>query len=251
METSRFDVIGSSYEKALAKYPNSRRDHIWLLEQSHLQKDSCVLEISGGTGFLTTKILSETTDGKVVVQDVSETVLGINRNKHPNSHHATYLVEKDMTFPTLKNEEFDSVIGLGGFHHIEDQVSFAQSMHRILKPGGRVCLGDFEDNSSMQKYFDERVHYMTETGHKGLFASESRFINLGRFAGFDKVQVERKKVAFCFKTEDEIGDFFQLVHDLNQDPKDTFEEIKKYFEIIDHNDGIAVLIDYVYALYQK
>ncbi len=251
MEKSRFDVIGNSYESALAKYPSCRRDHYWLLQNANIQPDSCVLEVSGGTGFLTEQIAQKVTSGKIVVQDVSESVLSINASKCKNDSNIEYLIEENMHFPRIADSQFDVIIGLGGFHHIEDQVAFSKTLYRMVKNDGIVCLGDFEDNSSMQRYFDEKVHYMTSTGHQGLFASESRFINLARFAGFDRVKVERKKIAFCFRNEYEIGDFFQMVHSLDQSPEETLNDIKKYFDLIEHNEGIVVVLEYVYACYKK
>lgn len=251
MSETRFDVIGSSYERALAKYPNCRLDHEWLLQNSHLRSDSTVLEISGGTGFLTAKIASIVTNGKVVVQDVAKGAINLNKEKHKHLHNLDYLIEADMHFPTLASKSFDAIIGLGGFHHIEDQVTFMKAMFDKVKDEGVVCLGDFEDNSSMQRYFDEKIHYITATGHQGLFASKSRFVNLARFAGFENVTIERIKVPFCFKNKEEIGDFFQLVHDLEQDPAITYQDIKHYFDIIETREGLMVLIDYVYGAFRK
>lgn len=251
MGKSRFDVIGSSYELALAKYPDCRLDHTWLLDNSQLQPTSRVLEISGGTGFLTKKIAQTVTTGKVTVQDISEEVLRINAEKCKAHTNLEYLIEPNMQFPSVKDDEFDVVIGLGGFHHIEDQVTFFKAMHAKLKDDGVFCIGDFEDNSSMQKYFDEKVHYMTETGHQGLFASESRLINLARFGGFTRVKVERKPVAFCFRNKAEIGEFFQLVHNLDQNPWETYEDIRTYFELVETHDSTIVVIPYVYGSFQK
>lgn len=251
MDKTRFDVIASSYELALAKYPKCRTDHFWLLQHANLTPSSYVLEVSGGTGFLTEKIAQIVTEGAMIVQDVAKPALEINESKCHLLRPITYMIEEDMTFPKLRDDTFDAIINLGGFHHIEDQVTFCKALYKKLKPGGVACIGDFEDNSSMQRYFDERIHYITDTGHEGLFASESRFVNLARFAGFDNFKVERLKVPFCFRNEKEIGEFFQLVHDLKQDPEETYQDIKKYFEIIVHPEGMMVMIDYVYACYQK
>ncbi|MBS3905255.1 MAG: methyltransferase domain-containing protein [Simkania sp.] len=251
MNNNRFDVIGNYYESALSKYPDCRLDHTWLLNNSKLQPSSRVLEISGGTGFLTKKIADIVTDGDITVQDVSEEVLKINAEKCKHHPYIHYILESNMQFPSVENDQFDAIIGLGGFHHIEDQVTFFKAMHQKLTADGILCLGDFEDNSSMQRYFDEKVHYMTSTGHQGLFASESRFINLARFGGFTRVSIERKKVAFCFKNQASVGEFFQLVHNLNQNPWETFEDIRNYFELVETHNELIVLIDYVYGSFQK
>lgn len=252
MEATRFDVIGRSYEAALAKYPNCRTDHVWLMRHAALEKCESLLEVSGGTGFLTEKIAAKLpAKAKMFVQDVAPAVLEINANKNNKFQNINYMIEHDMNFPKLKGMKFDSIINLGGFHHIEDQVTFAKTAFQLLRPGGVMCLGDFEDNSSMQRYFDDRIHYITATGHQGLFASASRFVNLGRFAGFEKVKVERIRVPFSFRSKQEIGDFFKLVHDLDQDPAETYQDIEKYFEIIEWHEVLMVMIDYVYVCYTK
>lgn len=248
---TRFDAIGNAYESAHAKYPGCRLDHLWLLRHANLNDKSRVLEIHGGTGFLTEKILKIVTQGKMTVQDVSPVALKINEVKFKSRANVDYLLESDMDFPSLRNEEFDVILGLGGFHHIEDQVSFCKAMYQKLKRNGVACFGDFTDDSAMQRYFDEKVHSMSATGHIGLFASTSRFTNLARFAGFTQAKIERVKTPFCFKDEIAVGDFFQQVHGLHQDPRDTWRDIQSYFDVMELPQGLMVLIDYVYACYQK
>ncbi len=246
MIQTKFDTIGDFYERDLANYSDCRLDHVWLMRNSHLRLNSHVLEINGGLGFLTTKIADVVAKGEITVQDVSPTVLGINAEKlktRPNIH---YFVESDMNLPSLPDEGFDSILSLGGFHRIEDQVRLFKSIFRKLKKNGVVCLGDFEDGSSMQRYFDEKVH-----AYPGLFASSSRLLNLARFAGFDQIQIERKKISFCFSSEAEIGDFFQLLYDLDQDPHETYLEVKRYFDIVETQEHLLVLMDYIYAAFRK
>lgn len=251
MKETRFDVIANSYEMALAKYPLCRTDHHWLIEQANIKPESHVLEISGGTGFLTEKLARIVSQGRLVVQDVAKAALDVNAEKCTPIRPIEYMLEEDMSFPHLADNSFDAIINLGGFHHIEDHVTFCRTLAKKLKPSGIACIGDFSDNSSMQRYFDEKIHYITPTGHSGLFASRSRLINLARFAGFDDVKVEDIKIPFCFANEKEIGDFFQMVHDLDQDPEETYEDIKKYFDIVSTPNEKWVLLDYVYARYKK
>jgi ubiquinone/menaquinone biosynthesis C-methylase UbiE len=251
MSMSRFDIIAQSYESAIKKYPQCRNDHHWLLANANLHKAKKILEISGGTGFLTHKISELAPHAEITVQDISEEVLKINAAKKTSAANIKFTVEHDMSFPSLQNHKFDSIIGLGGFHHIEDQIPFTKSLFNLLNVGGVACIGDFTDDSSMQRYFDDKVHYITSTGHKGLFASESRFVNLGRFADFKKMNTERTLIPFTFKTKEEIGDFFNMVHGLDQHPSETFDDINNFFDIIKFENGMSVLIDYVYVCYEK
>lgn len=251
MTKTRFDHIAKSYEEAIAKYPKCRTDHFWFLEQLSKNKPRNILEISGGTGFLTSALMSLFPQSKIVVQDISQTVLDINADKNQKSHDITYYVESDMSLPKLENNQFDCIISLGGFHHIEDQIKLYKTAFRLLKQGGLFYIGDFADNSPVQKYFDEIIHFITDTGHNALFASESRLINLGRFGGFKESRTEVKKIPFCFQKKIDIGVFFQMVHALNQKPEETLQDMESMFDIMQLNEGYAIVMDYVYAWYHK
>lgn len=251
MNITRFDHIALGYEEAMSKYPDCRMDHTWLLEKATQKKAKNVLEVSGGTGFLTEKIVALMPEVNLVVQDVSEAVLKINANKNKKLNSIEYYLEDDMHFPKLQDNTFDCIINLGGFHHIEDQITFFKNVYRILDFEGSFYVGDFIDNSPIQKYFDEKINFITSTGHQGLFASESRLINLARFSGFKKFSIEVKKIPFCFNTKKDIGNFFQKVHDLQQDPEQTLKDIESLFDVVQLNNGYAVIIDYIYAWYSK
>jgi ubiquinone/menaquinone biosynthesis C-methylase UbiE len=253
MVDTRFDTIVKSYEAAIAKYPSARTDDEWLLKNLDLQSTDKVLEISGGTGFLTAKMLLQVPDGKFVVQDVSSAVLEVNKSKlaEADKGRVEYYVEGNMLMPALQREYFDKVISLGGFHHFEDPLGFVKGGYQVLKDDGILCVGDFADESPIQKYFDEVIHHITETGHFGMFMSESRMLNLARYVGFSDITVERTEVPFVFPDKQGIGEFFQMVHALDQEPMETYKDIERLFKIEDHNDGLAVMVDYVFAKYVK
>lgn len=247
MTETRFDVIAKMYEAAHQRCPNCRHDHEWLLNKYDVQHQN-VLEISGGTGFLTEKLVSKKSPVNLIVHDISAEMLAFHKEKLSTRENIHYTVDPDMNLPTIPNGFFDAAFSLGGFHHIEDQICLFKAVKNKLKKGGIFCVGDFADNSPVQRYFDERINQLTSTGHQGLFASRSRLENLARFSGFDAVEVQQLRVPFEFQNGEDIGDFFQLVHGLNQNPKDTLKDIKNYFEIITYDKKSLVLMDYVYCL---
>jgi ubiquinone/menaquinone biosynthesis C-methylase UbiE len=250
MKIERFDVIAKHYEAAISQYPNCRHDHEWLFEQVR-HPVAKVLEVSGGTGYLTGKIIKNCAPQQLVIHDVSKKMLKINENKFSEHPGVSYYIDSNMQLNQLEDQYFDLALNLGGFHHIEEQVLFFKSMHRVLKKGASVIFGDFVDDSPVQRYFDERVHQFTETGHQGLFASYSRLVNLARFSGFNKAIVKKKKVPFSFNNKMEIGQFFNQVHGLDQRIEETYKDIEDYFEIIEMDNQLMVIMDYIYGCYTK
>ena len=251
MKDSRFDVIASSYEEAINKCPHARTDERWIIERLELRPEDKVFEFAAGTGYLTLKIAPKVKE--IVAQDVSLPTLEISKKKaeQMNIKNITYYHETDPNWPKAEDESFDKAVCLGGFHHIYDQVEAVQNAYRILKKGGILVIGDFADCSPVQRYFDEVIHEHTDTGHKGLFLTKSRMINIGRICGFSDTYVERIDVPFIFFSEEEIGYFYQKVHALNQTQEEVLNDIKRYMGIKKEGDRYIVPMAYVYARYVK
>ncbi len=248
---TRFDIIANTYEAALQKYPEARTDANWLIKNLEIKENDKILEFTAGTGFLTQKMALLNPKGFLVTQDISPIMLSFNRKKCKKYPNVNFYCEKNSSFPKIKNNYFNKAVCLGGFHHLEDPTTVLKTIHSKIKKKGICCIGDFADNSSVQKYFDERIHKLTSTGHKGLFLTISRMINLGRFTGFNAAEAINIKVPFIFNSEKEIGEFYNLVHGLNENATDTLKDIKNYMGIKKVGDRLIVPMDYVYAKYIK
>ncbi len=247
LDDSRFNIIAQSYEYAIATYPDARKDGDWLISSMEIKEDDTILEISAGTGFLTEKIIKNIKSGFLYAQDIAPRTLELNQKKCGVHSNLKYITDIDA----VKDNSCDKSVTLGGWHHMEDQISITRSAMSKLKKGGTFCVGDFSDNSSIQRYFDEVVDDITSTGHQALFPSKSRMINLGRFAEASNTEVEEFDVPFDFKNEDEVGEFFQKVFALDQPHEETYKDIEKYFDL-QHSEGmISVMVPYIYARYTK
>ncbi len=251
MKKSRFDLIASSYEEAIKRCPNARTDEKWIIERLSPRRNDRVFEFAAGTGYLTLKIAPMVRE--MVAQDISSITLEISRRKadEMNIKNITYYHEMDPQWPKAEDESFDKVVCLGGFHHIFDQVGAVKNAHRILKKGGILVVGDFADCSAVQRYFDEVIHEHTATGHKGLFLTRSRMINIGRICDSSEIYAERMQVPFIFSSEEEVALFYQLVHALKQTPEEVLSDVKKYMGVQKEGNRYIVPMDYIYAFYRK
>jgi ubiquinone/menaquinone biosynthesis C-methylase UbiE len=247
MTDSRFNIIAQSYELALALYPQARRDGDWLLEKLDVKEDDIILEVAGGTGFLTGQIAPHNPEGILYVQDIAPRTLQINQRKWGHFEHLHYTTDLD----SIHANACDKAVSLGGWHHMEDQIGITQAVMSKLKSGGIFCVGDFADDSSIQRYFDEVVDNITETGHQALFPSTSRMVNLGRFAKARRTETAAFDVPFTFESKQAIGVFFQKVFALDQHPDDTLADIERFFEIERIGTEWSVMVPYVYAVFHK
>lgn len=247
VDDSRFNIIAKSYEHAIASYPDARKDGDWLMDTLDVDNDEIILEISAGTGFLTQKIAPLNRRGVLYAQDIAPRTLDINKQKSGHFDHVRYITDVDL----VADASCDKAVSLGGWHHMEDQIAITKSALRKLKSDGYFCVGDFADDSSIQRYFDEVVDKITSTGHQALFPSHSRMVNLGRFAQASATEVAEFDVPFWFDSELNIGEFFQSVFALDQRPQETFEDIKTFFEIQSSGGRLAVMVPYIYAKFVK
>jgi len=216
---NRFNVIGSSYEKSLKKFPNVRDKELsLLLKHADLQHNMCVVDFAAGTGFVTLALAAAIGNGgSVLAVDISEVMLKQLELKAAESGttNIACLITDDPTLREIPASRYDRIVSLGGFHHVNQQVQVCRSFHRLLKTGGRAVIMDFEDGSAVQQHFDQTVHNYTSTGHSGLFLSASRAENLCRYAGFDQFLIERVALPWHFTHTDAMGEFFCIHHGLS------------------------------------
>ena len=66
--------------------------------------------------------------------DISTAMLSYAQKKHPNHLH---FIQGDATALPLKSDSFDTVIILGGIHHVPDRNNLFKEIFRVLKPGGK------------------------------------------------------------------------------------------------------------------
>jgi ubiquinone/menaquinone biosynthesis C-methylase UbiE len=132
-----YNNIAKTYT-ANIEYPHTR-EYLAYLDGTMLaavgsSKLGVVAELCCGRGEALT--LFGDRIGKYVGIDVSEKMLeaGLKELKHPNA----ILLQAEATRVPLSSESVDTVVMLGGIHHVPQRSQLFAEIARILKPGGRL-----------------------------------------------------------------------------------------------------------------
>ncbi|MBG6134021.1 class I SAM-dependent methyltransferase [Longispora fulva] len=159
---------GDSYRQA-QKDASVRLVGIQQLLDWAVPKDSpdgvTLLDVLGGDGTLARAVgspsgnpLSKTT---IVTGDISGEMV------ERALAHGLPAVRQAADFLFLRDHAVDGVLLAYGTHHIAPHLrqDAAAEAVRVVKPGGRVVLHDFEETSPMAQFFNRVVHENSAAGH--------------------------------------------------------------------------------------
>jgi hypothetical protein len=100
-------------------------------------------------------------------------------------------VRQSAAYPILAEETLDAVIFAYGTHHLpQSQRPLAlANAFRMLKPGGRVIVQDFEVGTPTARWYSEVLDTYTETGHPCSHFTRAGLLRLVDNAGFVDVKL--------------------------------------------------------------
>lgn len=129
-----FDIIAPLYDRLIKLAVDPA-----LVDILKLPTDGRLLDAGGGTGRVSQTLVKHT--GQVVVCDFSQRMLKQAKKKgHLQPVRAR--VEK-LPFP---DESFDRILVVDALHHFKKPVETIGEFARVLKPGGRLVIEDFDPN---------------------------------------------------------------------------------------------------------
>ncbi|MFT5084480.1 MAG: demethylmenaquinone methyltransferase/2-methoxy-6-polyprenyl-1,4-benzoquinol methylase [Lentisphaeria bacterium] len=129
------------------------------IELSGVRAGNTVLDIAGGTGDLTAKFSRIVgTEGRVVLADINDSMLKVGRVKLIDKGIAgnVFYSQADAQYLPFPDNTFDCITIAFGLRNVTDKDLALRSMHRVLKPGGRLLVLEFSKpkNQLLEKVYD-------------------------------------------------------------------------------------------------
>ncbi len=173
------------YNDAIERHPKARdTERRILVDLLDLRSGVEVCDVAAGGGYLA--------DGIHARLDGDCRILCLENSAHfseslPERYERVLCSLSDIGIET---SSVDRVACLAGVHHQQDKQRFFDEAFRILRPGGRIAVGDVVHGSAPARFLNEAVNRWSDLGHVGIFLESGELTRLMRSAGFVDV-VER------------------------------------------------------------
>ena len=156
-----FDSVAAQYD-LMNDLMSGGLHRLWkrfTIELSAVRSGQTVLDIAGGTGDLAAKFSKLVgADGKVILADINASMLSVGRDRLTDKGVLSNIdvVQADAQFLPFEDNSIDCITIAFGLRNVTDKAKALRSMHRVLKPGGRVLVLEFSKPTSplLSKVYD-------------------------------------------------------------------------------------------------
>jgi len=141
------------------------------------RRDEKLFDIGGGTGVLTEYFAQGFGEVAIVEPNARRRRYGEKRRPALRFHDAR---AEHLPFAAAS---FDCVTAVGSFHHVKDQAAAANEAFRVLRPGGRIVIFEYNEakGSGHRRSFDMvagHLHFMGP-GHLEAILKKASFRSTG------------------------------------------------------------------------
>lgn len=142
------------------KYARAYKEEYILRAMNALLQDSSeILELACGQGEATGWIIQNNPLAKISGCDISETAAADYRYLHSRP-----CLVADLTKPVHVEDRYDSLIVMGGIHHLVKDLDVAfENFRRLLKPGGRLIMAEPSSDYILNPI--RRIWYRLDKSH--------------------------------------------------------------------------------------
>jgi demethylmenaquinone methyltransferase/2-methoxy-6-polyprenyl-1,4-benzoquinol methylase len=137
-----FGTIADRYD-FITRFLSFGRDGAWkirLVALAGLRADERVLDLACGTGDIAFE--AARCGARVVGLDITPRMVELARAKRGAGHPIAWVVG-DMTSLPVMSTSFDVITTGYGLRNVPDLPRALAEIHRVLRPGGRICSLDF------------------------------------------------------------------------------------------------------------
>ena len=208
-----FTEIASQYEKFNHR-SSFGQDHKWLdklIQLAPVDSTTRMLDVAGGTGEVTFNMCDHKPPASILLTDLTAAMLDVanDRITSGDSHGVNVrTMVVDAQHMPLEDNAYDVVTMAYGIRNMPDRAAALSEIHRVLRPGGTVCILEFTTPPNPIVRFFYRgylrwgipawgAHY---TGHRKdfvylaksirAFPNQKEFAGMLREAGFGDVTYE-------------------------------------------------------------
>ncbi len=149
------EKVGEVFSQVAEKYDlmndlMSLGIHRWwkrhAIESCHLRPGHQVLDLAGGSGDLSARIIPWIgEEGSVVLADINAEMLQVGKRRllDQGFYNNIQFVRTDAEYLPFAQDSFDRIIIGFGLRNVTNKLRALQSMLQVLKPGGRLVILEF------------------------------------------------------------------------------------------------------------
>ncbi len=172
-----------------------------LMKNLELPPDAVVADIGAGSGYFTFRLAEKVPEGRVYAVDIQPEMIVILKEgmRERELENVTTILseEKDTKLP---RNAVDGILLVDAYHEFSYPREMLESMHRALKPGGRIYLLEYRAEDPLVPI--KPLHKMSQKQAKKEYAAsgfrwlETRdFLPRQHFMIFEKPRLEAKEEA--------------------------------------------------------
>ena len=191
--------IGATYQEWIGIFERDEREvynqRHTVVKELQLRPNSDIADIGAGTGFyslLFAKAVGAT--GNVFALDITEDfILNINRRANEQNLRNIHAVLSNQKDTLLAPQSIDLAFVCATYHHFEYPQAMLASIHRALRPGGKLVIIDFRKQAGLSSAWvmshvrSDKQTVIKEIEQAGFqFESESNLLKSNYFLWFVK-----------------------------------------------------------------
>ena len=154
---SEFNRIAKRYDLATFLSQGYQEDLQKSVDRMNLKGNEYLADLCCGTGKSTIACLSNLPNGKVIGIDNSEGMLQAAQEKLSAKYGKDKVdfVQQDVMNLDLAENSLDGIFMAYGIRNMPDFEKCVRNLHRVLKPGGKICFHEY----SISKSFASKLYW--------------------------------------------------------------------------------------------